>query len=470
MHVLLVEDRPSVIEIFQLACEREGVRLSVATSLSGAEAVLDKGRINADLAVCDLKIPTSHGGVDEEVAHGLSVLRRLQEECPGVPVIVLSAFGTVDVVSDMLLGARQVDLYGDGSERPMLRFWQKANIKGVIQAIGEANEQLRQIDQVELYAPDLSDAYRRAIRLFARRRAGSVVEYRGLAGGRSGAQTGLVTVRSQGGAQTAHAVGKLTTVSRAVEEKERYRNHIAGRLAAATYTDLSDEVMAGCGSSAGLFYSVADNFGRDIFSVLREDEQAAGAVVRTVSEVFSPWLNGVPWSDRSWLDLRRNLIADEDYEDVTRAYDVVAIHGERRVQTVWTSQHGDLHGANVLVDDSLRPVLIDYGRVGFGPSPLDAVTLELSAFMHPDSPFRHHDWPSAQDLSRWSDLEAYLAGCPYPTFVRACREWALKVRVGQRDLYCTICAFSLRNLQYGDVDKEKVLALQQYAAAQVNAS
>lgn len=468
MQVFLIEDDPTVRTIFQESCTKIGVELIAAASLGEALAIAEDHDRQFDLAICDLKIPSVGGAVDLDVAHGLAALSKLQSDRPGVPVIVLSAFGTVDVISQMLFDARQVDIYGGGTDRPMLRFVQKAKLTEAVEAISEIQAEVARIEQIELHAPDLSDEYRRAVRVFARRKGGALVDYVPLAGGRSGARTGLATVRSSTGAQTAHAVSKLTTLERALQEKERYRRHISGRLSAATYTDLSDEVLAGCGSFAGLFYSVADNFRSDVFSVLERDSEEAAAVVRALQEIFAPWLAGAPRTGKTWLDVRRNLIADADYHEVAARYAVAELSEDRAIQTVWVSQHGDLHGANALVDETLRPVLIDYGRAGEAPSVLDPVTLELSAIFHPDSPFRGSSWPSVDDLAAWPDLSEYLKDCPYPEFVTACREWASSVRVGRRDLFATVSAYALRNLQYDDVDKDKALTLQRVSAGEVD--
>lgn len=470
MHLFLIEDDSNVVGILEDFCGREGILLTVSTNLEDAAAVIDAGSNAFDIAICDLKIPSRPGLLDEAVEFGLVALRRLIDEWPGVAVIVLSAFGTVDVVSDMMLDARQEDLYGARESYAMLRFFQKAQILDALEVVARAKWHLAQIAEIELHAPDLSDAYKQAVRIFARRKGGAQVAYQALAGGRSGAQTGLATVRSGDGAQTAHVVAKLTTRDRATGEKDRYQRHVSGRLGAASYADLSEEVFAGCGAFAGLFYSVADVFDRDLFRVLAADAADAARVVPAIAALSAPWMAGVPQTPKTWADVRRNLIDDAGYEEVARSFAISHVPDGRAVQTRWTSQHGDLHGANVLVDGSLRPVMIDYGRAGHAASVLDAITLELSAVFHPDSPFRGDPWPGTDDLARWGDLDEYVRDCPYPAFVRACREWSDAVRCGERDLFASVNAYCLRNLQFDDVDKPRALALQAYAADRLNSA
>lgn len=470
MRLFLVEDDTSIKAAFRDHCADVGINLTIAASLGEAKKVIQQEEHDFDLAICDLKIPSVEGAIDEDVQHGLAALSDILRMWPGVPVIVLSAFGTVDVVSDLLLEARQLDIYGDRNVKPMLRFTRKARLVDVVDSVDEANEQLNKLEELELYAPLLTDCYRRAVRIFSRRKGAGIVNYRPLAGGRSGAQTGLVTVKDESGAQVAHVVSKLTRLDRAKEEKDRYFSHISGKLGAATFADLTDEVIAACGGSAGLFYSVADTFTKDLFAVLADDPDAAATVVDTLADYCAPWRVGVPHVRKVWSDVRRNLIDDRHYNEVRTTHAIAEIADDRVIQCQWTSQHGDLHGANVLVNDKLRPVLIDFGRAGPAPSVLDPITLELSAVFHPDSPFVGNTWPTVDDLRDWADVDAYTKNCPYPKFVRACRTWSAATRVGQRDLFATVSAYCLRNLQYDDVDKPRAIALHNTASAFVNAS
>src|SRR5687768_6540018 len=118
MRVLLIEDNQDVIGVFRDFARRESILITVAASQESALVELEAMDHEFDLAVCDLKIPTTDGAIDDEVSLGLGVLRTALARWPGVPVIVLSAFGTLDMVADMLLAARQRDVYGVGIEMP----------------------------------------------------------------------------------------------------------------------------------------------------------------------------------------------------------------------------------------------------------------------------------------------------------------------------------------------------------------
>lgn len=468
MRVFLVEDEPTIVEAFHEFCAHVGIELMVSSNHTDAMNAIAARGYGVDLAICDLKIPSVAGAVDEDVSFGINVVNRLIKDWPSVPVIVLSAFGTLDVVAGMLLDARQVDIYGTGVDLPMLRFQRKAHVADVLDLVRDAHVQLEELAQLELAAPHLDSMYRQSLRIFARRRGGRLIEYRSLSGGLSGAQTGLATVRGSQGEVVAHAVAKMTKFQRALEEKERYRTHIAGRLGAGSYADLSDEVLAGCGDSAALFHSVAGSFDREFFAVLQDSDALAAQVVGLLREATKTWVTGVPHSTVTWADVRRSLISDDGYAAVRRDFDIIETADSKAIQVRWASQHGDLHGANVLVDASARPVLIDYGRTGPAPLTVDPLTLELSPLFHASSPVQDSAWPSISRLGEWDNLTDYLRDCPFPEFVRATRAWTKSVRAGGREEYSTLNALALRNLQYPDVDHDRALALQRFAATRLN--
>ncbi len=93
--ILVVDDEPSIRKVLQAHLARDGHAVETATD--GAEAI---GRLEAepfDLVITDLKMP----GVG-----GLEVLAHVRQNQPGLPLIVITAHGTVDsAVEALKLGA-----------------------------------------------------------------------------------------------------------------------------------------------------------------------------------------------------------------------------------------------------------------------------------------------------------------------------------------------------------------------------
>ena len=84
LHVLVVEDDPTVSEVVVRYLEREG--LTVETATDGSAALAQAAQHWPDVVVLDLMLP----GID-----GIEVCRRLRAEAP-VPVIMLTARGEED--------------------------------------------------------------------------------------------------------------------------------------------------------------------------------------------------------------------------------------------------------------------------------------------------------------------------------------------------------------------------------------
>ena len=172
------------------------------------------------------------------------------------------------------------------------------------------------------------------------------------------------------------------------------------------------------------------------------------------------WIEGVPETRRSIGQIRRRLLSDESLDEVREAFglDWIQEFENRDIQARWGCSHGDLHGFNVLVSPA-GVALIDYGDVRDGPASLDPVTLELSLLFHPDAPDGARTWPSAEQAREWGNLEAYLEDCPFPCFVQECRDWALRVGAGAREVAASAYSYLVRQLKYDDTDKDLALSL-----------
>jgi DNA-binding NtrC family response regulator len=92
-HILLIEDRDSLRRMLQHALAAEGYRV---TAVADGEAGI--ARLSAeefDLVLTDLKLPG---------ASGLQVLEAARERRPGLPVVVLTAYGTVPTAVSAMRG------------------------------------------------------------------------------------------------------------------------------------------------------------------------------------------------------------------------------------------------------------------------------------------------------------------------------------------------------------------------------
>jgi DNA-binding response OmpR family regulator len=97
--VLLVEDDPSVLEMYRLKLELDGYRVS--TAQDGEDGLKKAGTMKPDIIFLDIRLPKMDG---------LEVLRKLraQDDTRNIPVIILSNYDEEDLVSRGLrLGAHE---------------------------------------------------------------------------------------------------------------------------------------------------------------------------------------------------------------------------------------------------------------------------------------------------------------------------------------------------------------------------
>ena len=470
LRLLLIEDDLEVVARLREAFELAGIDVVVAEALDDAVSRTDEG--GYDLVVCDLVIPPSVGGEATTTEHGLVACDHARERLPGTPVWIYSAFGTLDDLKDRLSEAPQEDLLGTGG-RPLLRAFSKGKPEQLKQAVVEYAEELRalQEDVAITWGADpheLAPADARIMRIYSRQRGGEVVRLRQLAGGRSGAVTLWTEVEEPEGGISGRVVAKLNSLAEIEDEERRVEEHAAHVLAAPVYAGSLHAVKAGTRDRAGLFYSLAAGYDRTLFDLLAESPDEAAKVVQQISNALEPWhanSTPAPWTVRH---IRRLLVRDEKLGELRVDADWATSDLEgRRVPCRRCRSHGDLHGSNVLVNGGQRGMLIDFARAGFATAPLDPITLELSAVLHPDSRIDLQGWPTQEQAANWAVENDYVEGSPIKPFVQACRQWMYKVQRTDREAVATVYAYALRQLRYGDVDLDLAAAFSKGAATRV---
>jgi DNA-binding NarL/FixJ family response regulator len=475
MRVLLIEDDQAFASAFAdaLAELEPSIDCLHAWSREGAVAALASSEY--DIILCDLSIPSADGALDEDVVHGIYVYEQARKVHPGTQILILTGHSEeqIDFVATAIQEAPREDLFGMRKPMALTRLIRKVNLDDCILALVEfARAQQQMDDTIEIQQRDvsLSSAERRLLRIFARRHNGAIIDVLPLSGGLSKSKTLRVQVQDSGLVTRAVAVAKLGTLDAVTDEETRYRKHIAPLLGVGAFTPFSDEIRAGAGSVAGLFYTLAEEYQTSFFELLARSESDALLVLDRLVELERPWTSS--WASRQIRveDLRRSMISDEQF--IPRADSIRALipldQVERsRVTVRQCSQHGDLHGLNILVSSDNRPVLIDYGDVGIWCACYDMIVLELSLLFHPKAVAVRRDWPSVEQAAQWPDLDVYAAGCPFPEFVRRCRANAIRLAAARRDVLANAYSFAVRQLKFPNTDKDLALAVAHSAAREL---
>jgi len=472
MRVLVVEDDQNYLATVVEALLEAVVGVEIVTARSRESAFIHLATAPFDLVICDLKLPTQDGALDEDVQHGLAVHGRCRETAPGTPLLILTAFGTLDLIPPLLTDSPREDFFGNGRPVAITDFVQKGKFDDFVAKAGHFGRQLAQLQDIEVVieppARDAPDAAKRILRILARRNRGRQVRVREFSGGLSSAETVRVQILDGNGATTVLAVGKLGKLDTLESEKSRYQQYVAPLLQPGSFAPRLDEVRAGAGDSGGLFYSLADDFDRSLFEVLASDPRAGAGSVAAVRALERRWLDSAQRRTRRVGDVRSGFVGNSALEVHREALERMggSRFEERDVTVNECCQHRDLHGLNVLVGRDGRHLLIDYGEVGVSAASHDPVSLELCLLFHPQGRAIVGAWPSPDQARRWANLDEYVSECLVADFVRACRGWARDVSAGSREVCVHAYSYALRQLKYADSDSRVALAL---AAAAIEA-
>jgi CheY-like chemotaxis protein len=416
-----------------------------------------------DLLILDLTIPANEGDLDIAPENGQAVFYEAIKRCPGIPIFILTGSEMDDFIKGLVRHGEQVDLWGARAKKNTLDYFEKENADRLFTEVEDVAREVTAVNAVTINTRGkhlgLSPGAERCIRVAARRMGASIAEVVPLSGGLSRASVVRATLRNDAD-QVLHAtVAKLGSLGEIQTEIAAF-DRDAKRLPIGFFPPITDTVDKGACGAAAIFYTLAEGYARSLFDLLAEDEAAAVRALATVRERMGIWINARTMRRATIADARRRTLWDETFAQVVSDNGLNLDDIEANaLQYVESCLHGDLHGTNILLDPGNQPVLIDFGDVGYGPSCIDPVTLELSAAFHPDAVKLGLSAKIAPALSSWPDPDAYYARHPFPAFARACRDWAYDVAGTDLAVLAAGYAYAVRQLRYDTVKKAITLDL-----------
>ena len=461
MRVLIVEDDHDVAMGLCEHLSNAEPRIDTIIARSRSSGIESLRHDEFDFIICDLRLPPYDGGVDIAEAHGLTVYSEAKAICPGTPCLFFTGFATSPEILEQLSSGGTHDIVGTGESYGMTRLLNKGQFLDCVERLKALNSELATLDAIQI---DLSGSKNgldhieeRALRLLARPLGGTNIEANAL-GGQSGAQALRTNVKDNQGRRLASFFAKVGFRDKMNEERQNYYQYVSPLLSMGDYPALVRDIEAGIGKREALFYQLADDHTMSLFDVLKVSESSAIAVVEVLRRVFAPWGELSGKEVLSVRDLRAERIDDSIFRGHRVDLGVSEAYERVELEITTSYQHGDLHGCNVLCNDSGGAIVIDFGNVGSAPSCVDPIILELSVLFHSDSPFRNDSWPTNEQATAWFNLEEYINGCPVPGFIKKCREWANE-SAGPTDLPPVVYAEAVRQLKYEDTDHQRALRI-----------
>ncbi len=132
--ILIADDQADVIAAMRLLLKRERFQIETASSPAGVLKAIDSQELDVVLIDLNYARDTTSG------SEGLDLLTRIQEIDPSLPVVVMTAWGSVDLaVEAMRRGAR------DFIQKP----WDNARLLAVLRTQVELAEALRRGRRLE---------------------------------------------------------------------------------------------------------------------------------------------------------------------------------------------------------------------------------------------------------------------------------------------------------------------------------
>lgn len=463
MQILFVEDNSYYADTLVSVINEKfhGVSWDVIDNSGSAEELLAQNFY--DLVILDLCMPSIPSGLEKNVENGQSLFYVAQQLMPGTPIYILTGSDLDRFATGLSRHGERIRLWGAEQEFPTVLYFRKNETSELINELSDIYREVSSVNSISINkrgrAINFSKGQERALKSFVRSMGGFDGVYYPLSG-LSGSLVGRVEVRDTRLHTIGAFVAKLGTASKIHRENESYARHVR-LLPINTFTPLLSGMDKGLKECNAIFYTLAEGYTETLFEVVRRDTKAAVSVIQKVRASLERWNTAREVSKVSVGDVRRVKLSDEIFEEIIKQYgieelrDIESIEVNASVSCI----HGDLHGGNILVNQTETPVLIDFGDVGHSYTGLDPITLEMSLIFHPDCIASGVSKEILTFLKHWPLIDGYCHENPYRDIIKYCREWAYDISGDDRSVLAAGYAFAIRQLKYDDISSDDTIEL-----------
>jgi CheY-like chemotaxis protein len=179
MRVLLVEDKVDFAATVEQAV-RSIPNCELVWVASRDAALARLATESFDLVVLDRRIPSGDGVLDDHHDHGWRVFIFIREELPGTSVWFLTGTEDADFAMEINNNHGKIeDIHGRRVKEQMYQVCWKKHITVCVRSIREFAEHRSALDRIAIRPQPanlaVSDAERRTLRIFGRRRDGTAI-------------------------------------------------------------------------------------------------------------------------------------------------------------------------------------------------------------------------------------------------------------------------------------------------------
>ncbi len=463
---VLVEDDPQQTIVSQGVLAAAGFEVRNFEFLSPALEYLRDTTDLIDLFVLDRRLPMLPGDPATDEL-GDELLREIRESFADSRVIVFTGFATIRHVQESLQGSGQLPSRGE-SAIDRVTVLEKDQSVEFRQQVNEFRELLQELDNIEIRPGDptrtLSESDKRLLRRVAFEYHAASVSATPLTGGLTDASVWRCDLSRPQGAIATVVAKRVQTVAPPGGLSEMLpRVQTTSRIATLS------------GLVGGDFICVLQVAGiapESLMAVLGSDPAQA---VECAKSVWSA-LDGVPETSQllSVAEICASLIDWDALREVVAAYGISIPAGSLTATVKVGVRHGDLHPANVLIDNGAA-VLIDFDSSGFASAALDPVTVLLSTLVHPDSPLRGDVWPDVGEIEAFFGSHEFGSGHSHEAWFAASIGWIGDRSTSTREFWALVLAYAGRQLRYDDVlgdpaVRDRVVAIARKAATSLGAT
>ncbi|WP_192552551.1 response regulator [Pseudomonas sp. IzPS59] len=463
MQILFVEDNSSYADTLVSVVKDKfsDIAWDVVDNSSSAEILLAEKFY--DLVILDLCMPNIPAGLEKSVENGQQLFYTLQRAMPGTPIYILTGSELDSFATSLSRHGERVKLWGAEKEFPTVLYFRKNDTLELVKELSEVYSEIASVNAITINTRGkdivFAKGQERALKSFVRSMGGTDGVYYPLSG-LSGSLVGRVEVRDARLTVIGIFVAKLGLSSKIQKENESYTRHVR-LMPMNTFTPLLLSMDKGLKEYSAIFYTLAEGYEETLFEIIRNDPSAAVDVIEKVRFSMERWSAARNVSRVKIGDIRRAKLSDENFEELIAKNQIEDIKDieEFFVNASVSCTHGDLHGANVLVNQARIPVLIDFGDVGFGYTGLDPITLEMSLIFHPDSVASKVSHEMRSFIDKWPNIDGYCQDNPFGEVIKFCRDWAYDISGDDKSVLAAGYAFAMRQLKYDTVGSDETVAL-----------